>query len=171
MMMGLQARVQALADEPDDLGLTMARINKITCSKCPANRFITFFFCVMDPITGVLAYANAGHNPPFLVRTDGEIIMLPGGGPPLGIMAGAPYAEQSIEMNSGDVLAIYSDGVTEAQNPTEDEFGEDRFGDVLRENRSKSAAEIVLAVNAALAQWAAGANPADDITMVVAKRL
>jgi serine phosphatase RsbU (regulator of sigma subunit) len=171
MMMGLQARVQALADEPEDLGPTMARINKITCSKCPANRFITFFFCVLDPSTGVLAYANAGHNPPFLVRGDGEIVMLPGGGPPLGILAAAPYSENRITMNPGDVLAIYSDGVTEAQNPVEEEFGEDRFGDVLRQNRGRSATDIVNAVNAALAQWAAGAPPADDITMVVAKRL
>jgi phosphoserine phosphatase RsbU/P len=171
MMMGLQARVQALIDEPEDLGATMARINKITCSKCPSNRFITFFFCVMDPATGKLTYANAGHNPPFLVRATGEAVMLPGGGPPLGIVPGAPYAQESIKMNPGDVLAIYSDGVTEAQNPSEEEFSEERFEAVLAANREKSAPEIVDAVNAALSEWAQGGPPADDITMVIAKRL
>jgi sigma-B regulation protein RsbU (phosphoserine phosphatase) len=171
MMMGLQARVQALIDEPEDLGATMARINKITCSKCPSNRFITFFFCVMDPAIGRLTYANAGHNPPFLVRATGEISMLPGGGPPLGIVAGAPYAEQAAAMNLGDVLAIYSDGVTEAQNPKEEEFGEERFAAVLAANRKRSAEEIVQAVNAALGEWAEGGPPADDITMVIAKRV
>ena len=74
----------------------MTRINKITCAKCPSNRFITFFFCVLDPTTGSLAYANAGHNPPYLVRANGEITMLPGGGPPLGIVASATFAEESL---------------------------------------------------------------------------
>jgi phosphoserine phosphatase RsbU/P len=171
MMMGLQARVQALSDEPEDLGATMVKINKVTCPKCPSNRFITFFFCVVDPSTGNVAYANAGHNPPFLVRANGEISMLPGGGPPLGIIAAATYAEQRLTMNSGDLLVIYSDGVTEANNPAEEEFGEDRFGEVLAANRTKSAAEIVVAVNAALTVWADGAHPADDITLVVAKRV
>jgi serine phosphatase RsbU (regulator of sigma subunit) len=171
MMMGLQARVQALVDEPEDLGATMVRINKVTCPRCPSNRFITFFFCVMDPATGNVSYANAGHNPPFLVRANGEISMLPGGGPPLGIIAVAPYTEEHCTMNSGDLLVIYSDGVTEANNPNEEEFGEDRFGEVLIANREKSAEEIVAAVNAALTGWADGAHPADDITMVVAKRV
>jgi serine phosphatase RsbU (regulator of sigma subunit) len=172
MMMGLQARVQqALIDEPEDLGLAMTRINKITCPKCPSNRFITFFFCVMDPATGELSYANAGHNPPFLVRATGEVSMLPGGGPPLGIIATAVFAEESMTMSPGDVLAIYSDGVTEAQNPNEEEFSEERFEAVLAANRKKSAGEIVIAVNRALGEWAQGGPPADDITMVIAKRL
>ena len=171
MMMGLQARVQALVDEPDDLGATMSRINKITCSKCPANRFITFFFCVMDPATGDVFYANAGHNPPFVVRSNGEISMLPGGGPPLGILPSAPYAQEKAKLENGDVLVMYSDGVTEAQNPTEEEFGEDRFSDVLRENRDKSASDIVDAVNQAILVWEAGGHAADDLTLVVAKRL
>ncbi len=172
MMMGLQARVQqALIDEPEDLGAAMTRINKITCPKCPSNRFITFFFCVMDAASGRLTYANAGHNPPFLVRANGEVEMLPGGGPPLGILSIANYTEQQVLMQPGDVLAIYSDGVTEAQNPKEEEFGEDRFGTVLAGNRTKSAAEIMGAVNAALDVWAEGGPPVDDITLVVAKRV
>jgi serine phosphatase RsbU (regulator of sigma subunit) len=172
MMMGLQARVQqALIDEPQDLGAAMTRINKITCPKCPSNRFITFFFCVMDPSSGQLAYANAGHNPPLLVRANGEIELLPGGGPPLGILSIASYAEQQVKMEPGDLLAIYSDGVTEAQSPKEEEFGEDRFGETLAANRIRPAMEIMNAVNAALEAWAEGGPPADDITLVVAKRV
>ena len=170
MMMQLQGRVQVLTDEPEDLGATMTRINKITCAKCPSNRFITFFFCIMDPRTGGLAYANAGHNPPFMVRANGEISMLPGGGPPLGIVPSATFDEHRCEMNHGDTLVLYSDGVTEAQSPNEEEFGEDRFEALLRANRDKSAQEMVTTVNAALTEWAAGGAPADDITMVVAKR-
>jgi hypothetical protein len=70
MMMGLQARVQVLADEPQNLAAVINRLNKITCKNCPSNRFITFFFCVLDPATGELAYCNAGHNPPVLVRAE-----------------------------------------------------------------------------------------------------
>jgi phosphoserine phosphatase RsbU/P len=171
MMMQLQSQVQVLTDEPENLGATMTRINKITCAKCPSNRFITFFFCVLDPSTGNLAYANAGHNPPFLVRADGNISMLPGGGPPLGIVASAAFTEQRCEMSPGDTLVLYSDGVTEAQSPNEEEFGEERFEELLRANREKSAQEMVKTVNAALTEWAAGGHPADDITMVIAKRL
>jgi hypothetical protein len=74
-------------------------------------------------------------------------------------------------MNSGDILVLYSDGVTEAQSPNEEEFGEDRFEALLQANQDKSAQEIVKAVNNALTEWAAGVHAADDITMIVAKRL
>jgi phosphoserine phosphatase RsbU/P len=171
MMMGLQARVQALVDEPDDLGATMSRINKITCSKFPSNRFITFFFCVLDPATGDLLYANAGHNPPFLVRSNGEVSMLTEGGPPLGIIPTAVYVEQRVKMKPGDTVVLYSDGITEAQNPAEEEFGEDRCIELLKQNRHLSAREIVDVVNLAILDWQAGGHAADDITMVVAKRL
>ena len=94
----------------------MTRMNKATCAKCPSNRFITFFFCVLDAATGELAFANAGHNPPILVRASGEAEMLEGGGPVLGILA-APYCEERAHLDPGDMLVIYSDGVTEAHNP------------------------------------------------------
>ncbi len=85
LMMALpDARVQVLAEDPGDLGALMVRLNKATCAKCPSNRFITFFFSVFDAATGELRYANAGHNPPILVRADGEAIMVEGGGPVLG---------------------------------------------------------------------------------------
>src|SRR5581483_10059738 len=93
MMMALQSRVQVLAEDPQELGAFMMRLNKATCAKCPSNRFITFFFCVLNPATGGLAFANAGHNPPVVVRASGEAEMLEGGGPVLGILPIASYAE------------------------------------------------------------------------------
>jgi sigma-B regulation protein RsbU (phosphoserine phosphatase) len=171
MMMGLQARVQVLADEPRDLAAVINRLNKITCQNCPSNRFITFFICVLDPSTGDLAYCNAGHNPPVIVRTNGAVEYLDGGGPVLGILSIANYSEYRAKLEPGDVLAIYSDGVTEANNAKEEEFGDDRFAAVLTANRQKSAAEIVAAVNQALTEFAAGSPPADDITLIVARRV
>jgi len=171
MMMGLQARVQVLADEPRDLAAAMNRLNKITCQNCPSNRFITFFFCVLDPATGDLAFSNAGHNPPFIVRAGGSVENLEGGGPPLGILSFFDYPECHAKLEPGDTLAIYSDGVTEAMNAEGGEFGEDRFAEVLKANRAKSAGEIVAAVNQAVAEFAAGAPAADDVTLIIARRM
>src|SRR5664279_962641 len=99
MMMALHARVQVLAEDPGNLAAFMTRLNKATCAKCPANRFITFFFCVLDTATGELAFANAGHNPPILVRASGESQMLEGGGPVLGILPVAPYSQQRAHLD------------------------------------------------------------------------
>jgi hypothetical protein len=90
---------------------------------------------------------------------------LDGGGPVLGILPIANYSEYRAKLAPGDVLAIYSDGVTEANNANEEEFGDERFAEVLKANRHKSAAEIVAAVNQALTDFAAGSPPADDITL------
>ena len=76
--------VQVLAEDPSDLGAFMMRLNKATCAKCPSNRFVTFFFSALDAATGDLRFANAGHNPPILMRASGEAQMLEGGGPVLG---------------------------------------------------------------------------------------
>ena len=171
MMMALHARVQVLAEDPGDLASLMTRLNKATCAKCPANRFITFFFSVLDTETGELAFANAGHNPPIVVRAAGELQMLEGGGPVLGILPAAPYTEQCAHLDRGDLLVLYSDGVTDANNANFDEFGEDRFIEVLKRHRHQPAADIVAAVTNALAEFAAGAPQGDDITLVVAKRV
>jgi len=171
MMAELHARVQVLAEDPGDLAAFMTRLNKATCHKCPSNRFITFFFCILDPSTGALRFANAGHNPPIVVRASGEAQMLEGGGPVLGILPIAPYFEDHICLNRGDMLFLYSDGVTEATNSDFDEFGEERFIEVLKRHRDQPAIEIVEAVTKAVTEFAAGAPQADDITLSVAKRL
>jgi len=171
MMMALHARVQVLASDPTDLAAFMTRLNKSTCANCPSNRFITFFFCVLDAATGEVAYANAGHNPPVLMRASGEAHMVEGGGPVLGLLSMAPYQEMRLRLEPGDLLAIYSDGVTEATNTSEEEFGEERLLEVLRTNRAEPAGNIVQAVRTALAAFTAKAPQADDITLVIAKRL
>ncbi|MDR3700294.1 MAG: SpoIIE family protein phosphatase [Candidatus Sulfopaludibacter sp.] len=171
MMMALHARVQVLAEDPGNLDAFMARLNKTTCANCPSNRFITFFFCVLDTNTGDLAFANAGHNPPIIIRSSGEAQMLEGGGPVLGIIPYAPYKEMHARLDPGDMLVIYSDGVTEANNVNHEEYDEQRFIAVLQENRQRPAAEIVTAVTRSLNEFAAGAPQADDITLVVAKRV
>ncbi|HUB79223.1 MAG TPA: SpoIIE family protein phosphatase [Bryobacteraceae bacterium] len=169
MMMALHARMQVLAEDPGNLGSFMTRLNKATCAKCPSNRFITFFFCVFDPKTGDVTFANAGHNPPILVRASGEAQMLEGGGCVLGILPMAPYSEMRTRLEKGDMLVLYSDGVTEANDIDHNEYDEERFIQVLKEHHTEPATEIVQAVTKSLAEFAAGAPQADDITLVVAK--
>ncbi len=171
MMMALHARVQVLAEDPGNMAAFMTRLNKATCAQCPSNRFITFFFCVLDTATGELTFANAGHNPPILMRASGEAQLLEGGGPVLGILPIAPYAEQRAHLDHGDMLVLYSDGVTEANNAAYEEYGEARFIEVLKRHREAPATAIVDAVTRDLDEFAAGAPQADDITLVVAKRV
>src|ERR1051325_7037403 len=97
--------------------------------------------------------------------------MLEGGGPVLGILSVAPYSEQAERLHRGDMLVLYSDGVTEATNANFDEFGEERFIDLLSRRRNEPASKIVEAVTTALTEFAAGAPQADDITLLVAKRV
>ena len=160
MMMALHARVQVLAEDPGNLGAFMVRLNKATCAKCPSNRFITFFFCVLDTNTGELTFANAGHNPPIIVRASGDAEMLEGGGPVLGILPIAPYKEMRAQLNKGDMLVLYSDGVTEATNINQEEYDEARFTEVLVRHRNEPASAIVLAVTKSLGEFAAGAPQA-----------
>ncbi len=170
LMMGLQARVQVMIDEPDNLGEVMTRLNRVTAANCPDNKFISFFSCVIDPATGELTYANGGHNPPLIVRADGSYERLEGGGPVLGILPSVKYEQYTCRLEKGDLLAIYSDGVTEAATPNDEEFEIEHLAAVLANRRNETARTIVASVNEALTEWTVGAPPADDITLIVARR-
>jgi len=170
LMSSLQARVQVLFEEADDLARKIARLNKAICTNCPDNRFITFFMTVADPSTGELVYTNAGHNPPLLVRAAGGFENLAGGGVILGILPMAVYKESRVRMEPGDVLVLFSDGVTEAANPDDEDFGEERLAQVVASMRDRPAAEIVDAVEAAVTEFSKGAPPADDVTIVIARK-
>lgn len=171
LMMGLQARVQALAEEPKDLASVMTRLNRLTCANCPANRFITVFFCILNGETGELIFCNAGHNPPLIVRNNGEHEKLEGGGPVIGIIPTIEYREYRTMLEVGDTLVIYSDGVTEAADASDDEFETDRLAETVRRGRHLPATEIVDLIRQAVTVHAAGAPQADDITIMVARRV
>jgi sigma-B regulation protein RsbU (phosphoserine phosphatase) len=171
LMMQLHARVQELLDEPSDLGVFVTRLNRLTAAHCPSNRFITFFACALDSATGELAYCNAGHNPPIILHSDGRVELLDAGGVVLGIVPTFKFEEVRTRLDPGDVLVIYSDGVTEATNPVSEEFEEERLIAVLGGHRMESSAAIVEAINRAITEWGAGSPPADDLTLIVARRV
>ncbi len=172
LMSSLQARVQVLFDDPTNLAALVTRLNRIISSNCPSNRFITFFIGVLDPKTGELTYVNAGHNPPLVAHADGSVEKLEGTGLILGILPVAVYQQNACHLDVGDVVLLFSDGVTEPVRPgTDEEFGEDRLARVLTGLRDQDAESIIKSVNQKLEEFTEGAPPPDDITLVVAKRL
>lgn len=171
MMTCLQAKVHAIAEYGHDPAEIVTRLNRSIAATCPNNRFVTLFFGVAHPQTGELTYCNAGHNPPLLVHRHGEALRLEGGGPVLGILPSLTFQEHACRLEPGDALLMYSDGVTEAVNPAEEEFGEERLAELLRERRQEPAQAIVDAVHDAVQDFTAGQPPADDITVVVARRV
>lgn len=170
MMSSLQARVRLLAEDLSDLAGMMGRLDKSVATNCPNNRFITMFMVVIDPGTGEAVCCNAGHNPALLVRASGEVQRLEAAGTVLGILPDLGYEEQRIVLGRGDLIAVYSDGVTEAVRGDDEEFGEERLTALIRDKRALGSKAIVDAVTSALEEWTGDAPPADDVTLVVAHR-
>jgi len=170
LMMSLQARVQVLIEEPENLGAVLTRLNRLTAINCPSNRFITFFMCVLDGGTGELVYANAGHNPPLILRANGSDEWLEESGCVLGVLPMMKYDETRRALGPGDVLVVFSDGVTDALNPQGEEFGEKRLAEAVRKYRGQPSAAILEGINQTIAEFAAGTPLPDDLTLLVAKK-
>ena len=173
LMSSLQARVQVLFDDPTDLAALVTRLNRIITTTCPTNRFITFFICILDPKTDEIIYVNAGHNPPLPAHSaTGMVEKLEGTGLILGIVPMAQYEQKTCKMQKGDVVVLFSDGVTEASRVDfDEEFGEDRLAKAVAELSNEPAQTIIELVNQRVQEFTHGAPAADDITMVIARRI
>lgn len=171
LMSSLHAAIHGQVAAKTPLQQMVMSVNLYLAENTPANRFITLFVAELDPATGDLMYINAGHNPPLVGRANGTVEQLGAGGLPLGLMSFAEYDTGSVHLDPGDVLFIYSDGVSEANNINEDEFGMDRLTEVIRTNVARSASGIRDRVEAALSEFTGTAAPNDDITLVIVKRV
>jgi len=171
LMASLQATLRALSElglPPDDL---LTRLNRLLCRTVPENRFVTFFYTVLDPATGTLTYVNAGQNPPYVVRQGSKPEQLQQTGPPLALFDTTKYTARTVQLARGDVLVCYSDGVTEAHGTGTEEFGEERLTQVVGRERDKTPTGIIKAVTEAMVGFCAGQSYQDDVTLVVLKRL
>jgi sigma-B regulation protein RsbU (phosphoserine phosphatase) len=162
---------------PKPVGEVLAHLNShLSKSYTPSGSFVTAFYVTLDPSTGRLVYSSAGHNPPRLLR-DGKIISLEeAGGLPLGILPEQRYPEASATLRPGDVLLLYTDGITEAMAPinkagSRELFGTDRLDELLCKHGNSTPDEIVAAIRAAVTDFRAGTAPTDDQTLVVLRRL
>jgi serine phosphatase RsbU (regulator of sigma subunit) len=170
LMSSLHAAIHAQASSHDSLVDMISAVNGYLADNIPANRFVTLFCAELDPDSGALSFLNAGHNPPLIIHSAGTVEQLASGGLPLGIKADADYREGRTQLQHGDVLVIYSDGVTEATSPTGEEFGPTRLYEVVSRNIDASAAGIRDRIESALTKFAQGTRAADDITLVIVKR-
>ena len=170
LMSSLHAAIHAQSGSHDSLVATISAVNRYLADNIPPNRFVTLFYAELDPETGTVSFLNAGHNPPLIVHSAGTVEQLASGGLPLGIKPNAEFREGRTHMKLGDVLVIYSDGVTESASPTGEEFGSTRLYEVVSRNIDASAAGIRDRIESALTKFSQGTQAADDITLVIVKR-
>lgn len=164
LMSTLQSSFMGVSSVDEDLAWVCARVNRFLVERTTPERYATFFVGRLTEDTH-LAYVNAGHNPPYLLR-DGESQRLMGGGMPLGLFGEASYELQKVRLAAGDLVLCYTDGVTEAMNPDDEEFGEERLLAVAATQLRSSAAEVVEAVRVAVEEHTRGAPQHDDLTLL-----
>lgn len=164
LMSNLQAAVKAFAAETPSPAELCGRVNRMICGNITPGRFITFVYAVLDTRTRALSYANAGHNPPLVRRADGTRRSMNRGGPVLGVFAEARYEEETIELVRGDRLILFTDGVSEAADERDEQFGEDRLAALL-EGRYLDAGALRTAVMQAVTAFC-GNNFQDDATLI-----
>ncbi|MFZ1947257.1 MAG: SpoIIE family protein phosphatase [bacterium] len=171
LMSNLQAVLRSKAPilgAPDEV---LRQMNTDLYDRVGEGRFVTLFYMVLEPESGRLIYANAGHNPPFLVSPDGALANLEVSGVPLGILPQTQYAAFEQVLLPGRVAVLYSDGITEAASRNRELFGEDRLAAIIRDNRTKKASEIVDAVLLGVDTFREEEPISDDMTLVVLRRL
>lgn len=146
--------------------------NKLIAADSVDCMFVTVFYGIYNIRTGEVTYCNAGHNPPHILKSDCTIEILP---KPKSMVVGAfelaKYKEDTLQLEKGDTLVMFTDGVTEAMNPNREEFGIERLNDSLKDVAYRSCAEIIETVKGDIKDFADGAEQSDDITMLVIKRL
>lgn len=171
MMSGVHARSHLLLEEPAYPAEYLTRLNRATVGNCPQNRFITIAAALFDPQTGELHYSSAGHNPAIVVRASGTTELLTESGLVLGILKIASYQNSVVQLGEGDMLVLYSDGITEARKAnSEEEFGEDRLRRVLAANAHLNPQELIDIVIRAQTYFLDGAPNLDDATLVIIRR-
>jgi serine phosphatase RsbU (regulator of sigma subunit) len=172
LMASLRAslRSQTLDGVGRDLGVKMANVNTLLYEASDINRYATFFFAELDCGSRRLHYVNAGHNAPALLRKEEgawRVFRLEDGGPVVGLLPGAAYEEQTLDLLPGDILVAFTDGISEAMNAAEDEWGEDRMIAEATARADLNAAELLHRLFHAADAFAAGAPQHDDMTMLV----
>lgn len=170
----LTASLEALTADPVESGQPpeeiFARLARRLYDRTPPEKFATAFMAVVDAGAGRVQYANAGHNPGLLVRADGTTEELGTTGLPLGVLPMATYQSQEVELAAGDLLVLYTDGITEAENPDDEEFGFERLTAVCVQHRASTLEEVLEALGNELSAFADGIPFADDRTLVLIKR-
>ncbi len=170
LMANLQATLRAEARRvPSDLADVITNVNQLFHQACFEEGYATLFYATFDPETRVLKYLNAGHNPPLLRRVDGTFEWLESGGAPVGMFQSWTYTEGSVELNAGDLLVAYTDGVVESQDAFGEQWGAGRLAEILDEYNEDTAARINSEIWNSVERFAGRIPQADDMTLLVVR--
>ena len=175
LMANLQASLHAQVIKKGTVAGVASRMNSLLVKSTDTHMFATFFYGILDQVKSTFTSTNAGHNPPLLFRVDGKIKRLEAGGLVLGFLPDQKYTQQTVKIKHGEVVVLFTDGITEAAGPSsgkisENLFGEERLIEVVRASLAKSAVEIQAAILQAISDHTAEAPQYDDITLVVIRR-
>jgi len=163
----LHSALRLLLDGSEVDESLFSRLNEHIVDSSSPNKFITLILVELDPKSGELRFLNAGHNPGILLRGDDCVVELASGGMPLGLLSGSSYSADSLEMRHGDLLCLYSDGITECESPEEGEFGIERLQDLLFRVKDEPLPEILTAIESTMRQFG---PQGDDQTVVLLRR-
>jgi sigma-B regulation protein RsbU (phosphoserine phosphatase) len=172
VMATFQASLRTLSTGGVSLPEMVAGVNRYSCSNSQGGaRFTTAFFAELDPATGGVAYINAGHNVPILRRKSGVVERLEAGGVPIGIFADAPYQAGTTRLDSGDWLVIFTDGIVEAENAKQEEYGEPQLIRLVDRESGSAPADLLRSLLVELDQFVGNTPQHDDMTCLLLKRM
>ncbi len=167
----LHSALRLLSDRFEPCPELMARLNQHIAESSSANKFITLVLVdIEDAARGVLGYLNAGHNPGLVVRTGGEVEQLLPSGLPLGMLPAATYRQHHVQLAPGDLLCLYSDGITECESMSDEQYGLERLAELLREHRTLPTDELLSVVDRSVQEFGAGRPQGDDQTVLLLRR-
>jgi len=171
LMASVKSMLTALVESGVPLLDRVMRLNRYVGDNSTANKFVTFFHAEIDPEGATLRYCNAGHNPPILLSADGEVSTLASTGPILGMpFLALPFAMREVTFAPGATVIAFSDGVTEANNPDGEEYGEKRLVELVRALQGARPEAIRDAIVDDVNRFTGGAPPQDDVTLVIVGR-
>ena len=166
LMSNLQAAIRGVATHSLPPHELCAKVGRGIRSNLAPEKFISLFYALLDAPAKRLAYSNAGHNSPILVHADGSTIRLESGGPVIGNYSDGSYAQGAVALNAGDRLVLFTDGVTEAANERDEEFGEERLTGLVSENRALKTQALQTRILETITDFCQG-NFRDDVTLVI----
>jgi sigma-B regulation protein RsbU (phosphoserine phosphatase) len=170
MVSTLHSALRLLFDQSAFGPSLLERLNRHILESSMPNKFITMLLLELSPESGALQYLNAGHNPGLLVRRDGTVEELAAGGLPLGLLPGSLYQSRAVMLQPGDLVCVYSDGITEAESLAGEEFGAPRLADHLREFQDRPLQELLDSIHEATDRFSQGLPQGDDQTLVLLRR-
>ncbi|HJT66126.1 MAG TPA: GAF domain-containing SpoIIE family protein phosphatase [Pyrinomonadaceae bacterium] len=169
LMAFLRASLRAATHIGYATHISMAKVNFLLWESIESNQFVTAFYGILDAQKRTLAYSNAGHNPPLLVNAAGTSRYIDKGEQPLGMFRETRYHQYYLDFEPGDVLVLYTDGATEANSPTGEEFGRERLAQAVKKAYDRPAREMIASLQMEILEWTANAGSSDDVTFFVIK--